>query len=121
MSRSRSPRTRDLGLSHALHLSLELVRGAAEVGDVAQDRQHGVFRADAFAERMREHLEQQIVAFVGVDEIELARTRWLSAGHRRLGQERREEQVVQLDRAASSGRIVFACRGADVRRVGSAR
>ena len=63
----------DLGLAHALHLALELVRGAAQIGDVAQHGQHGVLRPDALAERMREHLEQQIVAFVRVDEIQLAR------------------------------------------------
>ena len=95
----------DLGLSHALHLSLELVRGAAQVGDVAEHRQHGVLGADAFAERMREHLEQQIIAFVGIDEIELARSRLLPARHRGLGQERREEQIVQLDGPAAAGRI----------------
>ena len=64
----------DFRLAHALHLSLELVRGAAQVGDVAQHRQHGVLRSDALAERMREHLEQQIVALVRIDEIQLART-----------------------------------------------
>ena len=90
----------DFGLSHALHLSFELVRGAAQVGDVAEHREHGVLRSDAFAERMREHLEQQIVALVRIDEVELARTGLVSAGHRRLGQERREQQVVQLERAA---------------------
>ena len=72
LRRSRSPRTVDLGLPHALHLSFELVGRAAKIGDVAQHRQHGVFRADAFAERMREHLEQQIVAFVRIDEVQLA-------------------------------------------------
>ena len=64
----------DFRLSHALHLSLELVRGAPQVGDVAQHREHGVLGADAFAERMGEHLEQQVVALVGIDEVELART-----------------------------------------------
>ena len=99
----------DLGLAHALHLSLELVRRAAQIGDVAQHREHGVLRADAFAERMREHLEQKIVALVGVDEIELARTglavrRVIAA----LDRNDVKQQVVQLDGAASSGRIVVA-------------
>ncbi len=68
----------DLGLSHALHLSFELVRRAAQIGDVAQHGEHGVLRADAFAERMREDLEQQVVAFVRIDEVELARARLLA-------------------------------------------
>ena len=68
----------DLSLPHALHLPLELVRGAAEVGDVAEHGQHGVFGADALAERMREHFEQEVVAFVGIDEVELARSGLMS-------------------------------------------
>ena len=67
----------DLRLPHALHLSLELVRRAAQIGDVAQHGEHGVLRADAFAERMREHLEQEIVALVGIDEVQLARAGWM--------------------------------------------
>ena len=107
--RSRSPRTRDLRLPDALHLTFELVRGAAQVGDVAQHGEHGVLRADAFAERMREHLEQEVVALVRIDEVELARaataTPPLIAA---LERNDVNSRLFSSMRAASAGRIVVA-------------
>ena len=63
----------DLRQPHALHLALELVGGAAEVGHVAQNRDgRSGLAAVPSAELVGQHFEQQVRAFVGVDEIELA-------------------------------------------------
>ena len=98
----------DLGLTHTLDLTLQLARRAAQVGDVAQHRQHRVLGPDSFAERMGQHLEQQVVAFVRIDEIQLARAAGGRAGDRRAREERAEEKIVHLDRTSPARRIVFA-------------
>ena len=63
--------------------------------------------ADALAQRMRQHFEEQIIALVRIDEIQLARSTCLSSRHNRFREERGEEEVVQLDRAAAARRIAF--------------
>ena len=63
----------DLRKPYALYLALELVRCAPQVGDVSQ---HGYCRpamnAMTGSKRMRQNLEQKVVAFIRIDEIELA-------------------------------------------------
>ena len=98
-----------LRLPHALHLPLELVRRAAQVRHVPQHGQHGVLRSDALAERMRQHLEQQVAAFVRIHEIQLTRlaAARARAHDRRARQERREQQVVHLHGAASTRAVLL--------------
>src|SRR5215510_7324399 len=57
---------------------------------------------------MCEHLEEEIVAFVWIDEVELSRPGLRRSQHRRLREERREQQVVQLEGAPTARRIVVA-------------
>jgi hypothetical protein len=70
-----------------LHLTLELIGRATKVGYIAQHGQHGILGTDAFAEGVREYFKQEIVAFVGINEVELARPGVMAAGHRRLREE----------------------------------
>ncbi len=98
----------DLGLTDALDLSLQLVGRAAQVGHVAQHGKDRVRRTDPFGDRMREDLEQQVVPLVRVDEVELALALLVRAAHRRAREERAEQQIVDLDRAAPARRIRVA-------------
>ena len=91
----------ELGQADALHLSLELVAGASQVRDVAQHRQDSARPFRLAAQRMREHLEQEVGALAGVDEVELARPALEPAGHHGAREVRGEQQVVHLDGATT--------------------
>jgi hypothetical protein len=76
-------------------LHLQLAEGVAQVGDVAEHRDHAVLTRQRL-ERHRQHLEQQVGTVEGVHQVQLAGCAAARLDER-LRQERAEQQVVDLD------------------------
>ena len=96
-----------LGLGHAqlLVVLLDLLGGAPQVGDVAQDRDDARALARIVDDGRAEQLEQQVRAVARIDQQQLARATAPATGAPR--ERRREEHVVQRDRAAAALALLF--------------
>ncbi len=93
------------GLAQLVVVGAQLFVGPAQIGHIAQHRDHAGTPPVRTKAGRRHRLEQNFIAFDGVDQRHVARG--VVARHRHRRQRRREQQVVQLHRPHPAFAHVF--------------